>query len=244
MKMIGYLSLGYPSLQKSIAMAELYIKGGCDAIEIGIPSPNPCYEKETIRTWMQQSYDKESDYDVYFDAIRDIKHRNPETEIYTMVYQEVLDMISPDRYVVFCKRAGINCVISANLTAESIIALDEAGIQRCSFGSFILDPKRLNGCLKPGGLIYMQTRPFPGQTALPGYETLKDVIGYMRDLGVTRPIYCGGGIQTPEDAKHVKEAGADGFFVGTAIISMADDLEKMYKEIVAYKAVVEEKNIF
>ena len=82
----------------------------------------------------------------------------------------------------------------------------------------------------------MQTKPFPGQTALPGYETLGDVIQYMHDLGITRPIYCGGGIQSPADVKGVKEAGADGFFVGTAMISLAKDLDKLRREIYEYKA--------
>lgn len=49
MKVIGYLSLGYPTLKRSLTMADDYFEAGCDAIEIGIPSPNPKYEKETIR---------------------------------------------------------------------------------------------------------------------------------------------------------------------------------------------------
>ena len=31
MKMIGYLSLGYPTLEKSIEMADIYTEHGCDA---------------------------------------------------------------------------------------------------------------------------------------------------------------------------------------------------------------------
>lgn len=64
MKMVGYLSLGYPTLEKSIEMADIYIEYGCDAVEISIPSPNPCYEKETIRNWMQEAYRQNSDYEI------------------------------------------------------------------------------------------------------------------------------------------------------------------------------------
>ena len=238
MKMIGYLSLGYPTLEKSIEMADIYTEHGCDAVEISIPGPNPCYEKETIRNWMQEAYRQNSDYEIYFEAVRRIKARHPEHEVYTMVYQEVLDMVTPERYADFCVQAGVDCAISANLTEASIQALDERGVLRCSFGSFILDPKRLRSCLQPGGLIYMQTRPFPGQTALPGYERLEDVIAYMHDLGIERPIYCGGGIKSPQDAEKVKQAGADGFFVGTAIVSLADDLDRLKDEITAYKEAI------
>ena len=151
-----------------------------------------------------------------------------------MVYQEVLDMVTPPGYARFCREAGVDCVISINLTAASIAALDAAGVPRCSFGSLILDPQRLEACRQPGGLIYCQANFMPGQTPVPGYETLGKVLAYMRETGVTRPIYCGGGIKTPEDARRVKEAGADGFFVGTAIISLADQLEELKAEIARY----------
>lgn len=238
MKMVGYLSLGYPTLEKSIEMADIYIEYGCDAVEISIPSPNPCYEKETIRNWMQEAYRQNSDYEIYFEAVGRIKARHPDNEVYTMVYQEVFDIVTPERYADFCEQAGVDCVISANLTEASIRTLDKKGVSRCSFGSFILDPKRLKGCLQPGGLIYMQTRPFPGQKALPGHEKLEEVIQYMHDLGIDRPIYCGGGINSPRDAEKVKSAGADGFFVGTAIVSLADDLERLKEEITAYKEAI------
>ena len=238
MKVIGYLSLGYPTLEQSLRMADAYFEGGCDAIEISIPCSDPKYEKETIRKWMQQAYAAESNYEVYFDAVASIKKKHPENELYTMVYQEAIDKAGIERYADFCLQAGVNCVISANLSPETIETFDRKGVTRCSFGSFILDPVRLRGCLGKGGLIYCQTAPFPGQQPLNGYETLGSVIKYMRDLGITRPIYCGGGIKTPEDAKMVKDAGADGFFVGTAIISYADDLEKIKETIRSYREAV------
>lgn len=234
MKIIGYLSLGHPTLQRSVTMADDYFEAGCDAIEIGIPSPNPKYEKETIRTWMQQAYARESDYEIYFQAIANIKAKHPDKEIYTMVYQEVLDMVTPQRYAQFCSKAGVDCIISINLTPESIAACDKLGVKRCSFGSLILDEERLRSCQGPGGLIYCQANFWPNQTPVPGYETLGKVIDYMHSIGITRPIYCGGGIQCPADAARVKEAGADGFFVGTAIISLSDRPEELKAAIRSY----------
>ncbi|MGN1027844.1 MAG: tryptophan synthase subunit alpha [Faecousia sp.] len=234
MKAIGYLSLGYPTLARSLEMADAYFEAGCDAVEIGIPSPNPKYEKETIRSWMQQAYAEESNYEVYFSAVTEIKTRHPDKEIYTMVYQEVMDMVSPERYGRFCLDAGVDCIISANLSKESVAAFDEMGVARCSFGSLVLDPERLEACKGPGGLIYCQAKFWPTMTPVPGYDTLEKVIAYMRSIGITRPIYCGGGIQTPDDARMVMQAGADGFFVGTAIISLADDLEELKRVIRTY----------
>lgn len=234
MKVIGYLSLGYPTLERSLEMAEVYFQSGCAAIEIGIPSPNPVYEKETIRTWMQQAYAAQPDYEVYFSAIAELKRRYPDREIYTMVYQEVMDMVTPQRYARFCREAGVTCIISINLTEESVAVFDAMGVARCSFGSLVLDAQRLEDCRKPGGLIYCQANFAPNQAPAPGYETLAKVIAYMRETGITRPIYCGGGIRTPEDARRVKESGADGVFIGTAIISLAEHLDEMGRAIASY----------
>lgn len=234
MKVIGYLSLGHPTLNRSLEMADAYFEAGCDAIEIGIPSPNPKYEKETIRTWMQQAYATESNYEVYFQAIGELKAKYPDKEIYTMVYQEVLDMVTPRRYADFCIEAKVDCIISANLSAESIQVLDAMEVKRCSFGSLVLDPSRLEACKGPGGLIYCQAKFWPTMTPVPGYDTLKKVLAYKRSIGITRPIYCGGGIQTIDDARMVKDAGADGFFLGTALITLADDLDSLKNVIRSY----------
>ena len=37
MKLIAYLSGGYPTMDKSAEMAKLYVTGGCDAIEFSAP---------------------------------------------------------------------------------------------------------------------------------------------------------------------------------------------------------------
>lgn len=55
MKLIAYLSGGYPTMDKSVAMAELYVEGGCDAIEWNFPPRNPYLEADYIaEKWRQQ----------------------------------------------------------------------------------------------------------------------------------------------------------------------------------------------
>ena len=41
MKMIGYLPVGYPSLDKRREMADAAIEGVCDGMEIRIPCTDP-----------------------------------------------------------------------------------------------------------------------------------------------------------------------------------------------------------
>ena len=48
MKLICYLSNGYPTIESSVEMAGIYSEAGCDVIEIDFPSRNPYLESELI----------------------------------------------------------------------------------------------------------------------------------------------------------------------------------------------------
>ena len=48
MNLICYLSNGYPTIEKSIEVAQTYVSAGCDMIEIDFPSRDPFLEGEFI----------------------------------------------------------------------------------------------------------------------------------------------------------------------------------------------------
>ena len=50
--LIGYLPLGDPAMPRGLA--ELYVKGGIDVLEIGLPVPNPYLDGATIRESMRR----------------------------------------------------------------------------------------------------------------------------------------------------------------------------------------------
>lgn len=53
MKLICYLSNGYPTLEESERMAQTYVASGVDTIEIDFPSRNPFLESEFIANRMR-----------------------------------------------------------------------------------------------------------------------------------------------------------------------------------------------
>ena len=57
---------------------------------------------------------------------------------------------------------------------------------------------------------------------------------------VSEPIYCGAGIKCPDDARKVKEAGGDGFFVGSSIIKLYDEPDKLVALIREYKEITKD----
>ncbi|MBE0700546.1 MAG: tryptophan synthase subunit alpha, partial [Acholeplasmataceae bacterium] len=63
MKLICYLSNGYPNLETTIKLAREYAKSGCDVIEIDFPAKNPYLESPYISERMSHALDQCNDYE-------------------------------------------------------------------------------------------------------------------------------------------------------------------------------------
>ena len=47
--LIGYVSAGYPTVEKSIQIAQAMIKGGVDVLEVGVPYSDPVMDGPVIQ---------------------------------------------------------------------------------------------------------------------------------------------------------------------------------------------------
>lgn len=231
MRVIGYLTSGYPSIEESVHMAKAYVEGGCDMLEISIPLENN-REKPFLNDVMKQAYRACPDYDVHMAAIERMAKENPSIDITILIYNEVVLKIGVEKFAAFCVHSGIHDVNSANLTdAHAVKVLDENDIHLAGLVNYNLEPWRIEDALKTKGFVYCQAFPRAGQQLNPNYDTIGKLIPHLRQLGIRQKIYCGGGISRPEDAKQVKDAGADGFFLGSSIIAMSDRPEEMKQTI-------------
>jgi tryptophan synthase alpha chain len=221
-------------------MAEYYLEGGCDIIEMSIPPNNPYRDGPFIAEKMRVALAGCSDYDRYMRSIESFAVGHPDAEFFLLLYEEVIEAIGAKKLADFCKRAGIETIISGDLReGEMKSVLERKGIKIARPVTFELKESDIQRCLSTKGFTYMQAVVNPKQPPKPGYETLDKCIAYLRQRGITQPIYCGAGIKTPEDAKVIKQAKADGFFIGSSIISLYDDTEKLTSTIRAFRQAVE-----
>ena len=139
----------------------------------------------------------------------------------------------------FCAAHGIQDINSPDLTdSDAIRILKEQGIRLAGLILYEHDEKRLEEAKKTDGFLYCQAFPREGQNILKGCETPEKLIACIRSQGIGNPIYCGGGIRMPEDGVRLKKAGADGFFLGTSILTIMDDTEKVVETVRAFKEAV------
>lgn len=241
MKLICYLSNGYPSIEKTAEMARNYVDAGCDIIEVDFPSRNPYLEGEYIANRMKTALENCDDYQKYMDGIVRIKNENPHTKFILMVYENTLLEIGVDRFISFCRENGLNDMIYVGSNnAEVREKLINGGIRMSCYVQFHMPEEEVEAALSSNGFVYMQAKPTTGNIN-PEFPTLKDCIARLRSLGITREIYCGVGIHSPEDIKMARDAGADGVFVGSTILKLQNDIPRMKETIAAFKKVCCEK---
>lgn len=235
-KTICFLTFGYPTIEESIKFAGLYVKGGCDAIEVAIPPKNGYRDSEFIQNLYKVALNQTENYDDYLNGIEKMVKTYPNTEFFLILYHEVIMNIGPEKVGAFCKKNAIKYIISGDLhDAEAIKTLRSFGVKLARSVNYKMEEADIQRCIETDGFTYMQAFPSAGQYVKPGFEELKTCIEYLRERKVSEPIFCGAGIKTPADAVKVREAGGNGFFVGSSIIKLYDKPDELVALIKEYK---------
>lgn len=236
MKLICYLSNGYPSLDHSDKYAQTYVDAGCDMIEIDFPSHNPFLESEYISNRMKKALDKCDNYDVYMDRLEKLMNQLNTTDFLLVIYENTIEEIGLDKFINYCLRVGlldiILCGIKNDFIKDKIIS---AGLRVSCYVQYKMDVKEIEYAKNSNGFVYMQGKPSSIDEVNPKFPTLKSCIKELKDNGIDRPIYCGVGIHVANDAKMAKEAGADAIFVGSTILKVQENTPLLINTIKEFK---------
>lgn len=238
MRLIGYVTSGYPSVEESMELAEQYLQGGCDMLEISLPLLEN-REAPYLADLMRQAYHACPDYDIHLDGIRALVRKHPQIPITLLLYNEVGLRIGAEKLAAFCKENGIHDVNSADLSDPGLISqlrkndVAIAGLVRANFTDESVEQAK-----QTSGFVYM-TAFAPVESCRAGYETIRKRIAHVRSAGVTNLIYCGGGVRSPEDAVVVRDAGADGVFLGTSILKLQGNKEVLVDTVRSYRNAID-----
>lgn len=238
MRMIGYVTSGYPSIDESIEVAGNYIRGGCDMLEISLPLENN-RESPYLSDLMKKAIAACPDYDAHLDGIRRIRQEYPEIQITILLYNEAAVKIGGEKLARFCAENNIRDVNSPDLSDDTVRReLAAYGIQEAGLILYTPDEGRLRHAQNTKGFLYMQAFPQEGQALTDGMRTPEELIRFIRKNGIRNPIYCGGGIRKPQDVKTLQDAGADGFFLGTSLLQLIGQPEQFVETVKQFKAAI------
>lgn len=230
MKLICYLSNGYPTIESSIEMAKVYTEAGCDAIEVDFPSHNPYLEGEFIAERMKHALINCNDYEKYMEGIVKVKRENQNTHLLLLAYANTIKEIGDDKFIEFCLNNNIKDLIFVGTDTKLLSKLIKHDLKISCYVQFHMPEEEIEAVKKSNGFVYMQAKPMTNNIN-EKYPTLKDCVSHLKEIGIDREIYCGVGIRDSKDIRMVKESNADGVFVGSAILKLHDNIPELKKAI-------------
>jgi len=236
MNLICYLSQGYPTLEKSIEVANNYLEGGCDIIEADFPAKDPYLDSPLIQNRMKEALNHCGDYRQYMKAIETIKANHPKAQFYYLIYERTILEIGLQEFIDFCLRSHQKDVILVGTEFPHVrTAMVAAGLQCSAFIRYHLPDDDIEVARHANGFIYLQASP--AGILHPKYQTLKDIIHHLRvDQKLTNRINCGIGVSSPEYVRLVHDAGADGAFVGAIVLKLHEKPEELKAMVRTLKA--------
>jgi tryptophan synthase alpha chain len=230
--LIGYLPVGYPSVEASIQCMRALVDGGVDAIEVGVPYSDPGMDGPVI----QQAVDPAVRAGVGMrDALRAVETVAEVASAVVMTYWNPVEHYGVDAFARDLAAAGGSGAITPDLipdeAADWLAASDEHGLDRV----FLVAPSSTDARLAvtvdaSRGFVYAAaTMGVTGARAAVD-EAAQQLVARVRQLRPTATVCVGLGVSTAAQAAEVA-AFADGVIVGSAfvrcLLDAADDRDRV-----------------
>ncbi len=240
--LVAFTVAGDPDPSSSARIAATLLASGADILELGMPYSDPTGDGDVIERADARALAAGMTPTGLFALVRTLRDGGADAPIVLLCYFNVLFRYGVDR---FCRDAaaagadGLLCVdLPVEQSAELLPACRAAGLARVLMASPSTGNARLARIGREAeGFVYaVSTRGVTGVRD----GTPAAVAPFIERLRRTTdlPIAVGFGIATPEQARAVIAAGADGAIVGSAIVSLVEegrgDEPAMHRALGAY----------
>lgn len=231
--LVYYVSMGAPSIESSLKKAEQYLAHGARALQFDLPSRNPYRETPFIRRRMEQAYAAyNGDYAVFLDALTAFRRLHPDFEMQMVSYEDVILTIGSRSYIRFCQD---NRIQTCRISGEGVIELarrdmNAAGIDTLTFIDYNMPQADVDFARDTGRAVMLRNIR-AGMAPRDGMTDWKTRIAFLRDQGITAPIYATAGISGGEALAEANAAGADGAFVGSCLMNLWNDENAMLAKL-------------
>jgi tryptophan synthase alpha chain len=218
--LIGYLPVGYPSVEVSIEAMRALVEGGCDVVEVGVPYSDPVMDGPTIQRATEVAVRAGVGVRDALAAVRAVADAG--AAAVTMGYWNQVERFGVSAYAAALSEAGGSGAITPDLIPEEagewIAASDEHGLDRI----FLVAPSSTDARIVSTAAA---SRGFLYATAVMGVtgarESVGDaastLVGRVRSLAPEIPVCVGLGVSSGPQAAKVASF-ADGVIVGSALV--------------------------
>lgn len=221
--LIGYLPVGFPSYDESVAAMVAMVEGGADAVEVGVPYSDPGMDGPVIQVAVDQALRAGSRVSQVFDAVRTVSAHAPTV---VMGYWNPVEKYGPARFAKDLKAAGGSGAITPDLIPEEAGPWVEAARAEDLDPVFLVAPSSTDARL---AVVARTNRGFVYAASTMGVTGTRSTVSNRAEELVARmrqhtdlPVCVGLGVSNGDQAAEVA-AYADGVIVGSAFVRALQD---------------------
>ena len=217
--LIGYLSVGYPSLDESIAAMVQLAQNGCDIIEIGMPYTDPGMDGPTIQHSGEVALENGVRTSDLFTAVSAVTAAGAQAVV--MTYWNIVYQYGVERFAADLKAAGGAGIVTPDLipdeAGEWIAAAEKHGLDRIFLAAPSSTPERLEKIVSAhSGWVYAASTMGVTGARSSVDSHAQDLVARVRQAGAEY-VCVGLGVSNAQQVAEIA-AYADGVIVGSALI--------------------------
>jgi tryptophan synthase alpha chain len=222
--LVGYLTAGDPTPERTPALVAALERGGVDLIELGVPFSDPIADGPVIQRGADRALKAGTTVAKVLEIARQIRAKS-EIPLLLFTYLNPVLRYGLEKLAHDAKAAGIDGCLLTDVSVEEAGPFVEAMRQGGLDTVFLAAPTSTEARLKliaqySTGFIYLVSRMGVTGERASLSESLGGLIEKVR--GVAKlPLAAGFGISTPDQAAHVAQI-ADGVVVGSAIVRLIE----------------------
>ncbi len=219
--LIPFITAGDPDLETTAKAIQVLADNGADAIELGVPYSDPLADGSTIQAAATRALEKGVKLEDVLNIVRETSSKI-DVPIILFTYYNPIYYRGIEAFLQQIKDAGVKGLVVPDLPLEeAAILLEPAtamGIEVTLLVAPTSSQERIEAiAAKSQGFIYLvSVTGVTGMRSQMGTR-VKDLLLDLRKV-TDKPIGVGFGISSPEQAKQVKDWGADAAIVGSALV--------------------------
>lgn len=223
--LIPFFVIGDPDFETSLTLVKAAIDAGADVLELGIPFSDPIADGPTVQKADIRAARSGMNVHKALDFIREVKAYK-DIPIGLLMYYNLICHYGIEAFYQDAHAAGVNSVLVADLNiddADEVLGpADAAGLDSVFMVTPNTTTERMQRIAsKTTGFVY--TVSLLGVTGSRNTlsEAVEGLVGRLKGL-TDVPVCVGFGISTPQHARTVANAGADGVIIGSKIVGMIE----------------------
>ncbi|KPQ36112.1 MAG: tryptophan synthase alpha subunit TrpA [Phormidesmis priestleyi Ana] len=219
--LIPFITAGDPDLATTAQALQVLDSSGADLIELGVPYADPLADGPTIQAAATRSLQKGTTLEAVLDLVKTVSPKISAPIILFTYYNPVLNR-GVETFLKDIYAAGARGLVIPDLPLEEmdslLIAAEQIGIAVILLVAPTSPEERMQKIVaRSQGFVYLVS--VTGVTGV-RQEIANRVEGLLAELHkvTDKPIGVGFGVSEPAQAKQLKDWGADGVIVGSAIV--------------------------